>query len=219
MLFVNTYLTMTCLAGYNETNVNRLLVNYKPSDEEVGCRLFDSVLQFENLFWAKSQLFGWNSYRPFLHVYHNITKLKCVSMADVVAVITYCICSGAVEINPLLICQTTRGNPFFIRELIHRHWFLLGIKYRNPFDVKFLNLNPMEERRQQYLKISSKAAKDVLPKHDRSLRLAVHDIKERSIQERGREISFVLDDKGTCRETNADADRHVCFVFPIWKQV
>lgn len=151
--FINSFLLMTCLSGYNETNLNRLLVNYDPDVGHIlsDQHLYTVVKQFKNLYWAKSHLKHWNLF-PRLHsILSQTVHNKTISMADIVACVIFLQINGIMQINPVLSLNTLNGNPFVIRDMICRYWFIKGLHIKPVKEYKFIQNDVFENRRKKYL--------------------------------------------------------------------
>lgn len=144
---------MHCISGYNETNVNRLLINYSPS--ATNCinkqMIYPVVKQFKNLYWAKCHLLTWDSCDMLLSVLNHRVPLGIISMADITLSLIALILTGAVKINPMYFKDFLAGNPFYIKHIISQYWFLNGLRYREVFEFRFRQPDEMEKRKKQYM--------------------------------------------------------------------
>ena len=145
---------MTCLTGYNETNMNRLLINYRPdaSDYVDDRILYDVVKQFKNLYWAKAHLVNWRLYTRLRAILNDNLPNNIISMADITMAVIFMNGVGIIQINPMYLTNTVRGKPFIIKEVISRYWFLKGLKYREIFQFKFSQGDYFERRKKLYMK-------------------------------------------------------------------
>lgn len=154
VFFINNFLTMTCLSIYNETNLNRLFINYSPtlSERVDDAHIYAINKQFRNLYLAKSHLTKWNSYECLMTVLDRKVSLTVISLADIVVTIIYLNAMGAMKINPVYYKQVLRGEPFYVKGIISQYWFLTGLKYRDVYELKFRQTDAFEERKKQYMK-------------------------------------------------------------------
>lgn len=154
VFFINVFLFMNCMTGFNETNVNRVLINYSPDsldfvDDGI---LYEVVKEFKNLFWAKSHLKTWRLYSRFRTMLMHRLPNNIVSMADIVISIIFMQASGIIQINPIYHMNTVYGKPFVIKEVISRYWFMKGLKYNEVFEYKFHQEDYFKWRKKQYIK-------------------------------------------------------------------
>lgn len=154
VLFINVFLMKTCITGYNETNINRLLTNYSPDASKAvdDTILYSSVKEFNNLYWAKSHLKNWRLYSRFRAILMHRVPSNIVSMADLVITVIFMQASGMIQINPIYNTNILRGNPFFVKDVICTYWFMNGLKYKSIFEYKFHQEYFFEKRKKQYIK-------------------------------------------------------------------
>ena len=152
-LFINAFLTMTCLSGYNETNINRLLINYLPDASAFveTKMLYPVVKQFKNLYWANSHLISWNLFPRFIAILRNNTPNDTISTADIILSVMFMQATGIIQINPILHMDTLNGNPLFIKDLICRYWFIKGLEFRDHYHFKYHNTDFFEKRKNNYI--------------------------------------------------------------------
>ena len=160
VFFINTFLTMYCLSGYNETNVNRLLINYSPSasDSINESMIYPMLKKFKNLYWASSNLLTWDSYGMLSAVLNHKVPLTFISMADVTITLIFMISTGLIKVNPMYFKNFLTGNPFYIKHIISQYWFLRGLRYKEVYEFKFQHCDRMERRKIQYMNQCSKKA-------------------------------------------------------------
>lgn len=152
LFFVNVFITMTSLSIYNETNMNRLFVNYCPMSNYVDeKRIYRINRKFGNLYLAKAQLVKWSSYNCLTAVLDRSVPLKVISLADIVITIIYMNAIGAMKINPVFFIKVLRGEPFYVKSIISQYWFLSGLRYREVYEFKFQQRDFFEERKKKYL--------------------------------------------------------------------
>ena len=151
--FINVFLAMNCLSGYNETNVNRLLVNYSPyASSQIDKNIIYQVIkQFKNLYWAECHLLTWDSCDMLLSVLNHKVPVGIISMADITLTLIAMVSTGVVKINPMYFKNFLTGNPFYIKQIISQYWFHNGLRYRNVFEFKFKQSDEMEKRKKQYM--------------------------------------------------------------------
>ena len=151
--FINCFLTMSCLSSYNETNINRLLVNYDPSKQSLPISDRYQVLKkFKNLYWAESMLKNWSSYSILRAVYSDSITPTVVSFADLVLFVLFSVAANIVSINPKMFREILFGKPFYIRDLICRYWFLHGLSIRDVYEYKFHHVDFLVWRKKQYMR-------------------------------------------------------------------
>ena len=158
--FINCFLTMSCLSSYNETNVNRLLVNYNPCDHALLMPKRYNVLKgFKNLFWAESMLKNWSSYSMLRAVDSDNVTLTVISFADLVLFVIFAVSANMVSINPKMFREILFGKPFYVRDLICRYWFLHGLSIRDVYEYKFHYVDFLVWRKKQYMRECSAICK------------------------------------------------------------
>lgn len=150
--FVNSFLTMTCLSAYNETNLNRLLVSYKPFDSIRKSEYYSVVKRFKNLYWAESMLRHWSSYSLLQAVTSEQVHLTVISFSDLVMFVIFAVANKVISLHPSLLKGVIFGNPFYVRDIIYRYWFLHGLSVREVYEYKFHHIDFLAWRKKQYLK-------------------------------------------------------------------
>lgn len=153
VFFINVFLAMHCISGYNETNITRLLVNYSPSATNRINKhmIYPVVKQFKNLYWAECHLLTWDSCNMLLSVLNHQVPLGIISMADITLSLIAMITTGAIKINPMYFKSFLSGNPFYVKHIISQYWFLNGLRYREVFEFRFRQSDEMEKRKKQYM--------------------------------------------------------------------
>jgi len=154
IFFINSFLLMTCLTGYNETNINRLLINYSPaiSDEIDDEMIYTVIKKFKNLYWAKSHLLTWNHYQRFNLILSNQVPQQLVTVADIIIVVMFMQATEMIQINPIIYLGTLHGKPLVFKEVVSRYWFIRGLKYKEIHEFKFCHEDFFEKRKNKYLK-------------------------------------------------------------------
>lgn len=153
IFFVNTFLAMTCVSGYNETNVNRLLVNYSPeaSDKLSNQLVYPALRSFKNMYWGKSHCANWDSFPILMKVFEKRTSLQAISKADIVMCLIFLTATGKIRINPRYLLGWMTGEPFYFRTLMNQYWFSRGLRYDLRCELQFAQTNFLEHRRLKYL--------------------------------------------------------------------
>lgn len=152
--FINSFLTMTCLSGYNETNVNRLLVNYTPT----ACRKTNRdicylvVKGFKNLYWSESHLVNWDSFPILMSILKCEAPTRLISMGDIVLSVIFLNATGVLKINPMYFVGLLDGDPFYVRRIVTHYWFQRGLCFREIREFKFAEDDLLERRKNDYMK-------------------------------------------------------------------
>ncbi|MES9879352.1 MAG: hypothetical protein ABW185_00530 [Sedimenticola sp.] len=157
-LFVNCFLTKNCLSGFNETNINRLLVNYSPNaSKRVDDDISYTVLKvFKNRYWSSAQLVKWSVFGRLMSIYKDEVSLRVVSFADLTLVVMFMVADGTMLLRPGCLESVLYGDPFYVRAIISSYWFANGLRYRDIFDVKFQPDDVFQRRQMEYLRRCSK---------------------------------------------------------------
>jgi len=156
VFFINSFLAMNCISGYNETNINRLLVNYSPTATINQNIVYPVVTKFNNLYWALSHAATWDSYDIFMSILNEDVTFSTVTTADITATIIFMVSVGMVRINPIYFVNCIQGNPFYIQEIISQYWFRKGLRYIELHEEKrFKPVDRMENRKIEYMKMCS----------------------------------------------------------------
>ena len=152
VFFINSFLVFSSLSGYNETNINRILVNYSPSADACvnDIMLYNVTKQFKSLHCSKSHLIKWNSYNILMKMLY--TESTIISTADILLTVVFMNCVGIITINPRYFCSVLSGNPFYVKDILCRYWFLKGLRIKNCKSCIFSRVNRLEERKKKYLK-------------------------------------------------------------------
>jgi hypothetical protein len=159
--FANSFLVMKCISGFGETNINRLLVNYRPDasklvDDALAYRV---VKPFKNRYWSDAQLVHWNLFDRLMVIHRNgedAFQLRVVSFADVTLMVIFMVSVEMIQLEPVCFESVLHGDPFYVRSIICRHWFLNGLNYRDVFEIKFRPEDQFELRKTDYLRRCSK---------------------------------------------------------------
>ena len=152
--FINTFLVFTSLSGYNETNINRILINYSPiADACVNdVMLYNVTKQFNNLHWSKAHLIKWNSYSILMKMLSSDSESEIISTADIVLTVIFMNCVGMLKINPSYFCSVINGNPFYVKDILCRYWFIKGLRIKRFKSYTFYQTNMMVERKKKYMR-------------------------------------------------------------------
>ena len=154
VFFINSFLVFTSLSGYNETNINRILINYSPiADACVNdVMLYNVTKQFNNLHSSKAHLIKWNSFDILIKMLYSDSESEIISTADIVLTVIFMNCVGMLKINPSYFCSVINGNPFYVKDILCRYWFIKGLRIKRFKSYTFYQSNQMVERKKKYMR-------------------------------------------------------------------